>query len=452
MKIKFSTIIIITISLTSAFLISQSLQPAAAASISLDDLVCHARFNGNWISSTNTCLVTSNNQLSSSDSLEIPSSTTLLITNIAGTGLFNNGTINNLGNITLANSGANTIGIDTSGGGSIINSGTLQVRSVNGFGINNGVLDIQPGICCIQGHLTNALKGQITIQTINGFGIINGGGLDNLGHITITNPNGIGILNGDGFFNSGIVIVSNSGGNGIFNLPISSQTVARVAVGTILNTGTIELKNTGNSVGLCSCVVDTAITNFGIIEVANSGNNGIEINNGGSLTNSGKITISNISGIGLNDNKGILDVGTVTNNPSSLIIVSNSGGVGINDDPGVFLINSGKIMICGGTVTGQVPTSGNSVIVGCDPDSITATKNLIGTINNLGLKKGTSDSLDAKLNDAIKALSAGDCMTSKIDLQSFISEVNAQTGKKLSKIQANTLIASATNIVKSLSC
>ncbi len=77
---------------------------------------------------------------------------------------------------------------------------------------------------------------------------------------------------------------------------------------------------------------------------------------------------------------------------------------------------------------------------------------LINTVNSFQLPKGLQTSLDAKLQDALSAVNAGNTATACSDLTDFISEVHAQSGKKLTLAQADQLIAAATQIQVVLGC
>ncbi|MDE1812922.1 MAG: hypothetical protein KGH85_08695, partial [Thaumarchaeota archaeon] len=79
-----------------------------------------------------------------------------------------------------------------------------------------------------------------------------------------------------------------------------------------------------------------------------------------------------------------------------------------------------------------------------------ALQSLITVKENMGLPHGITTSLDAKLNAASDSLDSGDGKTAKNQLNAFISEVNAQTGKKITQAQANQLISGAQNIINSI--
>ena len=86
----------------------------------------------------------------------------------------------------------------------------------------------------------------------------------------------------------------------------------------------------------------------------------------------------------------------------------------------------------------------------------TATENeiedLIELVRSFDLPNGTENSLVTKLEDALTALEASDTATACVHLSAFISECQAQSGKKLTADQANQLINSATQIKTELGC
>jgi hypothetical protein len=69
-----------------------------------------------------------------------------------------------------------------------------------------------------------------------------------------------------------------------------------------------------------------------------------------------------------------------------------------------------------------------------------------------GLPHGLETSLLAKLHAAEKAEEAGNINAECGDLQAFINESNAQSGKKLTEEQANQIIAEATALRELLGC
>jgi hypothetical protein len=74
---------------------------------------------------------------------------------------------------------------------------------------------------------------------------------------------------------------------------------------------------------------------------------------------------------------------------------------------------------------------------------------LIGTVQGLGLSQGITNSLVVKLQ---AALTAGDTKTACNNLDAFINEVQAQSGKKIPTAAASDLIATAEQIKQDLGC
>jgi hypothetical protein len=77
---------------------------------------------------------------------------------------------------------------------------------------------------------------------------------------------------------------------------------------------------------------------------------------------------------------------------------------------------------------------------------------LIKTVNSLNLQPGIATSLDAKLRAAQASLAAGHIITTCNQINAFINEVMAQSGKKLTVTQANQLVAQANIIKTGLGC
>lgn len=84
-----------------------------------------------------------------------------------------------------------------------------------------------------------------------------------------------------------------------------------------------------------------------------------------------------------------------------------------------------------------------------------AAQKLIDQIKGMGLDKGIANSLTAKLNAVVKNLNDENPNNDKAvcnELTAFINEVNAQSGKKLTKVQADELVSLASDIKKVLGC
>ena len=76
-----------------------------------------------------------------------------------------------------------------------------------------------------------------------------------------------------------------------------------------------------------------------------------------------------------------------------------------------------------------------------------AIQQLITTVNGMNLPQGTTTSLDAKLTAALSSLDGGNSKAAANQLNAFINQVNAQTGKAISPAQALQLITAAQAII-----
>jgi hypothetical protein len=97
---------------------------------------------------------------------------------------------------------------------------------------------------------------------------------------------------------------------------------------------------------------------------------------------------------------------------------------------------------------------GDIVVVDAQPDPAAQVRDLSAYVQSLGVDRGLTNSLVAKLNDALNALSQTPSDTAEAcgSLGAFSNEVNAQAGKALTADQANTLLSKATAIRSQLSC
>jgi hypothetical protein len=103
----------------------------------------------------------------------------------------------------------------------------------------------------------------------------------------------------------------------------------------------------------------------------------------------------------------------------------------------------------------------NDGVVNSDPDQVIITaqtpqeaiEDLINTVESFNLQQGISNSLDAKLEVAIRALddlNENNDAAAVSSLQAFINAVEAQSGKELTEVQADELINIAQTIINSL--
>ena len=86
-------------------------------------------------------------------------------------------------------------------------------------------------------------------------------------------------------------------------------------------------------------------------------------------------------------------------------------------------------------------------------DPVAAIQDLVDTIANMNLHKGIRNSLDAKLSNALSALTdkvPGNDASAVNKLNAFINECAAQSGKHLAPEQANKLMVMADAIIQPL--
>jgi len=98
------------------------------------------------------------------------------------------------------------------------------------------------------------------------------------------------------------------------------------------------------------------------------------------------------------------------------------------------------------TVTNGVRSGNGLIIVTYRLSTAQLVSNLKDTVSGMGLPKGLTTALNAKLNAALKALEADDAEAACTAMHDFLNLVKAQTGKKLSQAQAMELTAAAKDI------
>jgi hypothetical protein len=283
-------------------------------------------------------------------------------------GITNSASISNSGTIIVANTGSNSIGIKNLEDGSISNSGTLTVANsddggvghqnwgISNFGtINNAAtINLQNTLSVgilndPVGSITNS--GTINVANNDGSGIANNGAFANNhpGTLNIQNTGGFGLGVGGSFTNTGTVTVSNIGGVGIEN---PSRNFS--------NSGTITVANTGGGVGIFN-TPGSLLTNSGTMTVENGGT----IRNSGTIENSG--TINNNCGTFTNE-------GTLTGNPVNDVCDSDKDGIVdiVDTQPNTFSNDFSDVGI-GGTTTGKIISRGDQTLTILDasnPDGV----------------------------------------------------------------------------------
>ena len=129
----------------------------------------------------------------------------------------------------------------------------------------------------------------------------------------------------------------------------------------------------------------------------------------------------------------------VTNTP---LVAESLGEIDVCDGVGrIVYVRVGNGGFDVFTFTFQVP--------GSTPDEI---NDLIALVRSFSLPHGTENSFVTKLQNALSAVGRSDTATACTALTSFISECQAQSGKKLTAEQSAQLISLATRIKTELGC
>jgi hypothetical protein len=109
--------------------------------------------------------------------------------------------------------------------------------------------------------------------------------------------------------------------------------------------------------------------------------------------------------------------------------------------------------VCGWEVL-EIPTQCIGVIpAGCSQEPDEMIQELVGTVIELNLQQGISNSLDAKLQSALGALddvNDNNDVAAINTLNAFINAVEAQRGNKITNEDADMLIAAAQAIIDKL--
>ena len=132
-----------------------------------------------------------------------------------------------------------------------------------------------------------------------------------------------------------------------------------------------------------------------------------------------------------------------------------SGVVAVNcvlSSGSTFPIGTSTVACSATDEAGNTSSGSFQVLVQAAADQVA---NLAIMVENFNLAQGITNSLDAKLGNILSALSAaqtGSVANVCGQLNAFINEVQAQSGKKLTLAQANQLIAAATQIKAVVGC
>ena len=257
-------------------------------------------------------------------------------------------------NITVKDAGGNGVYVRHASN-KLTATGTVTVINAGQHGVNNG------------GSISAAA---IAIDTVGNNGINNNGGTMNVtGAITVANPVGHGVSNNK-VLNAAAVTVTNvtGSGNGIQNSGNGEMTV----------TGAVTIDKVAAGHG----IYNAKTVNYGSFSAANVAKNGI--NNGGSFTVSGNVSVTNAVQAGVASNKtftaGSITVDTVTAGPG----VNNSGTMTVTGLTSVKNITGSNISAIQNKNTmtlGDVLVDGVNVTVGTDTEGNDMT-NVGNGINN----------------------------------------------------------------------
>jgi galactose oxidase-like protein len=117
---------------------------------------------------------------------------------------------------------------------------------------------------------------------------------------------------------------------------------------------------------------------------------------------------------------------------------------------GATLLKTGNVLVAGGSnASGYLSGAELYQPIQTPAQLITALGN---TVNSFDLQPGITNSLDAKLQAAQVSLAANDFTSACNQINAFLNEVSAQSGKKITMAQASQLIAQVNAIKAALGC
>lgn len=183
----------------------------------------------------------------------------------------------------------------------------------------------------------------------------------------------------------------------------------------------------------------------------------------GGLSADGRIAafVSSASDLVPNDTNGTSDVffRDLQNRTTALASTNATATAsGNNYSSAPFVSPDGRLVVFTSTATDLVDLpdrngqEGDVFIRRVVPTPQEALADLIALPKSFGLPKGPENSLSSKLENAQKSLEDGNTAAACGQLEAFINEVIAQSGKKLSVAQADQLSAAAAAIRAALGC
>lgn len=392
--------------------------------------------------------------------------------------------------------GWNNIGTNAAGTAALANAG-------NGVLIDSGPTENVIGMFNAGNVISGNAKAGVQIDggttTMNA---VHGNRIGTNGTATAALGNGVDglfITGAPGNFAARNVIGGNSG-SGV-RIRLSGATGNFVALNQIGISGTLPIPNAGDGVTIDLSASDNSIRSGNVI--ANNAGRGVFIESGtGNAVRGNSIFVNGALGIDLapsgptpNDPGdgdagpnglqnfpsvsvqpgGTSVAGSLSSTPSTAFVIDifdnvvcdasgfgegekYLGSVNVTTDgtgTATFTFTPGTAIPAGhfATATATDPSGNTSEFSVCGAKTADElTQDLVGQVQGLGLPTGTANSLVAKLQAALGSISAGDATTACNQLNAFINEVQAQSGKKIDASDATALIEAAENIKTDLGC
>ncbi|MGV1681668.1 autotransporter domain-containing protein [Sphingopyxis sp. NJF-3] len=334
-----------------------------------------------------------------------------------------------VGSITNSETGlieGQTFGAVLAGGGTIDNAGTIRstgqfnpaVPATTPFAVIMGATPEQEGRSATldnEGVITGLLgvlaTGSLETTTVNNDGMINGPGIGIIGQSSGTlaiNNGEAGVITSNGFAitsTAGTLAVDNAG---LINSSANAGVNITTADAVIGNSGTIQGASFGITTNAFQPTPQTtehratnvAVTNSGLVSGANA--DGVRLQNGGSVDNSGEIA-GNARGVAILNEIGAEGVtGTVTNSGSisgltgdgiytnlgadgTATIVNAEGGIIGGGESGVHADHGALDLTNAGTIRGDGANPGFDA----PPDAGVTISGGVSSVNNSGTISGT---------------------------------------------------------------
>jgi parallel beta-helix repeat protein len=295
-------------------------------------------------------------------------------------------------------------------------------------------------------------------------------------------------------------VIGGNSGSGV-RIRLSGATDNVIGLNQIGISGTLPIPNAGDGVTIDFSASDNSIRSGNVI--AHNGARGVFIESGtGNAVRGNSIFLNGALGIdlapggptpndpgdgdsGANDLQNFPSVtvqpggasvaGSLSSTPSTAFVIDifdttacdlsgygegekYLGSVNVTTDAsgnGTFVFTPSTAIPAGhfATATATDPSGDTSEFSRCGAKTADElTQDLVGQVQGLGLPTGTANSLVAKLQAALGSISAGDATTACNQLNAFINEVQAQSGKKIDAPDATALIQAAEKIKTELGC